>query len=95
MRGQSTLTGELVLLAGGRDLRVKLELASIEVSEETIVVGGTNGEEDLHPAKSGDGADGGNTVGDLRAWKAWGDVEGESEDFRDNVSENSQHAVNG
>ena len=91
-QGRLLHTLDLVQLAGGRGFRVQVKLASIKVSEEAIVVSGTNGEEDLHPAKGRDGADGGNTVGDLRAWKAWGDVEGESEDFRDNISENSQHA---
>ena len=69
---------------------IKGGLASIEVSEETIVVNGTDGEEHLGPAKSGDGINGSNTMGDGCEGDSWGNVSRESEDFRNDVSDDGQ-----
>lgn len=66
--------------------------ALFEVSKESIVISGTNGEDDLDPAQRRNGINGGNTIGHFRAWKTGGNVEGESVSFRGNVSQNSQHA---
>ena len=86
----SQLTLQLLKLAGLGDLRVQVELASIEVSKEAIVVGGTNGKEHLGPSEGRNGINCGNTVGNIGAGKTRGNVEGESEDFRDNVSDDGE-----
>jgi hypothetical protein len=69
---------------------VEFGLARFEVSEVSVVVNGTDQEDHLGPAKSRDGLNGGNTIGDIGAWNARGDVEGESEEFGDDVSDNSK-----
>jgi len=66
--------------------------AEFEASKESIVVSGTDQEEDLQPSKSRDGINGSNTIGDFRAWKTRGNVEWETVGFRGNVSQHSQHA---
>jgi hypothetical protein len=84
------LTLQLLKLSGFGDLRSQVWFSAVEVSEESVVVNGSNGEEDLCPAKSGDGIDGSNTIGDLSAWQAWSDVPAESVHFRDDVSNDCQ-----
>ena len=65
-------------------------LARIKVTEEAIVVDGTDGEEHLHPSKGWDGFNGGDTVGDRGAWDTGSNVKGEAEDFRNNVSDDGE-----
>jgi hypothetical protein len=67
-------------------------LSEIEVSQETIVVGGANGEEDLHPSKSGDGVNGSNTVWYISEFEARGNFSREADEFGHNVSDHTQHA---
>ena len=81
--GKSTLLGLL---------GIKVWLARVEVSEETIVVDGTDEKEHLGPSKSRDGVNGGNTVWDIGECKARGDFTRETEDLRDDVSENAKLA---
>jgi hypothetical protein len=68
----------------------KLGLAGFEVTQVSIVVNGTDQEEDLGPAKSRDGVDGGNTVGDVSELEAGGDFARESVDFRENVTKDGK-----
>ena len=81
---------ELVQLALLKLSGIKGWLASVEVSKEAVVVDGTDEEEHLGPAKSGDGVDGGNTVRDISESKAGGDLSGEGEDLRDDVSDDAK-----
>jgi hypothetical protein len=69
---------------------IKRGLARVEVSEVSPVVDGADQEDDLGPSKSRDGIKGGNTIGDIGTWDSRGDVEGESEEFGDDVSDNSE-----
>ena len=71
---------------------IKVWLATVEVTEETVVVNGTDEEEHLRPAEGRDGIDGGNTVWHIGEGKAWGDLTRETEHFRDDVSENAKLA---
>ena len=84
------LTLQLLKLSGLGSFRVKVELADVEVSKETVVVGGSNGEEDLGPAKRRNGVNGSDTVGDFRARKARSNVPRESVDFWDNETDDSK-----
>jgi hypothetical protein len=65
-------------------------LARFEVSKVSVVVNGTDQEDNLGPSKSGDGRKGGNTIGDIGACNSRGDVEGKSEELGDDVSDNSE-----
>ena len=71
---------------------VKVWLATVKVTEETVVVNGTDEEEHLGPAEGRDSIDGGNTVWHIGEGKAWGDLTRETEHFRDDVSENAKLA---
>jgi len=73
-------------LASFKFLSIKCRLSSIEVSKESPVVNRSNEEDHLGPAKSRDGINGSNTVGDRRAWDSWGNVEWEAVNFLDNVT---------
>jgi len=82
--------GELLGL-GLLELFCGLSLAlSVTKGEEAPVVDGTDEEDHLHPAKGGDGLDGGNTVGDGGEGDARGDLSGELEHFGDDVSEDGK-----
>jgi len=67
-------------------LGAQVKLAHVKVAKESIVISGTNGKEDLSPSQGRDGINGGHTVGDFRAGQTRSNVNGESVDFRDNVS---------
>jgi hypothetical protein len=69
---------------------VKVWLATVEVTKETVVVNGTDEEEHLCPAEGRDGIDGSNTVWDIGEGKAWGDLTRPAEHLRDDVSENAK-----
>ena len=70
--------------------RSKVRLAGVEVAEETVVVDGTDKEEHLGPSEGRDGIDGGNTVWDIGECNSRGDVTRESEDLRDDVSNDAK-----
>ena len=82
---------ELVQLALLKFSGVKDGLASFEVSEEAVVVNRTDEEEHLGPAKRWDGTEGGNTMWDIGESKAGGDLSGEGENLRDDVSNDTKH----
>ena len=82
---------EFLGLAPGEDVGGESGLAGLVVSEEAVVVDGTNEEENLHPAKGWDGAEGSKTMWDIREGKARGDLSGESVELRDNVTADSKH----
>jgi hypothetical protein len=69
---------------------IELGLARVEVSKVSPVVDGTDQEDDLGPSKSRDGLKCGNTIGDIGTWNTRGDIEGESEELGDDVSDNSE-----
>jgi hypothetical protein len=69
---------------------IKGRLAGVEVSEETVIVDGTNEEEHLGPSESRDGINGGNTVWDIGECKARGNFTRETEDLRDDVSDDAK-----
>ena len=71
---------------------IKGWLATVEVTEETVVVNGTDEEEHLRPAEGRDSIDGGNTVWHIGEGEAWGDLTRETEHFRDDVTENAKLA---
>ena len=70
--------------------RFKVWLAGVEVSEETVVVDGTDEEEHLGPSESRDGINGGNTVWDIGECKSRGNFTRETEVLRDDVSEDGK-----
>jgi hypothetical protein len=70
--------------------RVKVWLATVEVTEETVVVNGTDEEEHLGPTEGRDGIDGSNTVWDISEGKAWGDLTWPTEHLWDDVSDNAK-----
>jgi hypothetical protein len=65
-------------------------LAAIKVSQDSPVVNGANGEDDLEPAKSGEGINGGNAVGDIRESEARGGITRKGVELRDDVSDNAK-----
>ena len=81
---------ELVELTLGEFLITQLKLSSIEISEVSIVVNGTNEEEHLGPAEGGDGVDGSNSVGDISELDSRSDLTRESVYLLDNVSNYSK-----
>jgi hypothetical protein len=69
---------------------VKLGLADIEVAKVAIVVDSSDQEEHLGPAESGDSVDSSDTIGDIGALEARGDLKREAVHFLDNVSNDGE-----
>jgi hypothetical protein len=69
---------------------VKVWLAAVEVTEETVVVNGADEEEHLGPAKGRDGIDCSNTMWDIGEGKAWGDLTRPTEHLWDDVAEDAK-----
>jgi hypothetical protein len=74
-----------------QNIGIESRLARVKVSEETVVVDGSDGKEDLRPSESRNGINGGNTVGDIRASKTRGNVERKTVEFRHNVTDDGKH----
>ena len=70
--------------------RVKVWLAAVEVTKETVVVNRSNEEEHLGPAEGRDGIDGGNTVWDIGEGKAGGDLTRPTEHLWYDVSDHAK-----
>jgi hypothetical protein len=68
----------------------QVKLSELEVTKETVVVNSSNEEEHLGPAKGRDGVQGSNTVRNIGAGKSRGDLTRESEEFRNNISNNGE-----
>jgi hypothetical protein len=68
----------------------QVKLSELEVTKETVVVNGSNEEEHLGPAKGRDGVQGSNSVRNICAGKTRGDLTRESEEFWNNISNNSK-----
>lgn len=66
--------------------------AAFEVTEEAVIVGGTDGKENLHPTQRWDGVDGSDTVGDVGKFESGGDFAGEAVHFLYDISDHGQHA---
>ena len=73
-----------------RDFGCHVKLSKLEVTEETVVVNSSDEEEHLGPAEGRDRFQGSNTVRDIAAGKSGGDIERESEELWNHVSENSK-----
>lgn len=67
-----------------------VKLSQFEVTKETIVVNGTDEEKHLRPSEGRDGIEGSNSVRDIAASKSRGDIKRESEELRNNISENGE-----
>jgi hypothetical protein len=85
------LTLKFLQLASLFHFRREPGLAEFKVAQESIVVGGTNGKDDLRPAQRGNGINGRHPVGHIGARQARRNVKGEAVKFRHNVAEHSQH----
>lgn len=72
------------------DLWFQVWLSKFEISEESVVVDGSNEEDHLGPSEGRDGGEGGNTVRDIVESESRGDITRESEELRDNVSNNAK-----
>ena len=72
-------------------LRLKARDTRI-ISQEAIVVDGTDQKEHLRPSKSRHGFDGSNTVGNISELDARSDFSGEAEHFLDDVTDYNQLA---
>ena len=79
------LKGTLLGLFRGKDW-----LSRLEISEESVVVNGSDEEDHLCPSESRDGIDGGNSVWNIGESESWGDVSWESEGLWDDVSEDAK-----
>jgi len=73
-------------------LVTEIGLSEIKVTEDTPVVDGSDEEDDLGPAKSGDVVDGGDSVGDVVGGDSGGDVVSEAVGLGGDVSEDGEHA---
>ena len=72
------------------DLWFQVWLSKFEISEESVVVDGSNEEDHLGPSESRDGINGGNSVWNIGESESWGDVSWESEGLWDDVSEDAK-----
>ena len=79
------LKGTLLGLFRGKDW-----LSRLEISEESVVVNGSDEEDHLCPSESRDSIDGGNSVWNIGESESWGDVSWESEGLWDDVSEDAK-----
>lgn len=68
----------------------KVGLSNIEISKPSTHVYRTNGKDNLSPAKSRDGIDCGNAIGNVGAGNSWGDIKSPAEEFGDNIANNSK-----
>lgn len=71
-------------------LALKVGLSQVKVSEPSADIDGADSEDDLGPSKSGDGVDGGNTVGDIGTGDSRGDIESPAEDLGGDVSDDGE-----